>query len=203
MRAELEKTRRQSELFTLKIREARGWLWAVDARRKGIRAWERLKESWKAFNENFPARSTEFAARPGSWDWFKETLHGLDRALDTAIPEIDWSLPGASKSASWVELLQNWEQSREGKIWRELKRPRPEDLVEFRAAFKAIADQIEEFSELHKLLLSDPSDENLVRLRDLTPLSGPVEKIRGQLISPNNGRVGRAYKHFSDKQKKT
>ena len=204
LRAELEKTRRRlEELFTLKIQEARGWLWAVDARRKGIRAWARLKKFWKAFNENFPARSTEFAARPGSWDWFKETLHGLDRALDMEIPEIDWSLPGASKSASWVELLQDWEQSREGKIWRELKRPRPENLVEFRAAFKAIADQIEEFSKLHKLLLSDPSDENLARLRDLTPLSGPVEKIRGQLISPNNGRVGRAYKHFSDKQKKT
>ena len=201
--AELERARRRLELFETAIQEARGWLWAVDARRNGIRAWGRLEAFWDDFNRLFSERSTKFAADPAAWDWFKKALHKLDQALGEAISEIDWSLPGASKSARWVGLLQQWEKSKEGEIRRQLSRPKPENLVELRAAFKAIADQIEEFSKLHGLLLSDQNDRNLARLRDLAPLSGPVEKIRVQLINPHNARVGRAYKSFLEKQKKT
>ena len=202
--AELEQTRRDRlELFTPATQEARGWLRAVDARCNGIRAWDSLEAFWDKFNTLFSQRSTAFDADPAAWDWFKDALHDLDQALGEAISGIDWSLKGASESARWVGLLQQWEKSKEGEIWRQLSRPKPENLVEFRAAFKAIADQIEEFSELHRSLLSDQNDENLARLRDLTPLSGPVEKIRAQLINPYNASVGRAYKSFLEKQKKT
>ena len=192
------------ESFPLDIQKARKWRPAVDTRRKGIKAWNNLKEAWSDFNSEFSTQSTEFDTNPKSWDWFKHKLEVWDQELKSAIGDIDWSLPGASESAKWLNLREQWEESTEGQIWRKLSKPEPENLEALRAVFEKIANQIGRFSELHEYVLSDQNEENLKQLRDLEPLSRPVEAIKRQLTDPSACiKVGRPYKDFIDRQKKT
>ncbi len=202
LRKELEETERTLlDYFKPDIQQARGWRWALHARRNGIKAWSDLEEAWHNFNIEFSKRSTEFPENPDSWNEFKEALEGWDKALKRAVDDIDWSLPRASESVRWVHLREQWEKSREGRIWRELSKPGPEKLEELRAVFEEIADQIRRFSELHECVLSDQNEENLKQLRDLEPLSRPVEAIKRQLTdSDATTTVCNSYKNFINKQ---
>ncbi|ESQ13858.1 MAG TPA: hypothetical protein DIW77_02795 [Chromatiaceae bacterium] len=196
LRPELAELQRGLDRLAPAIRVARAWPDAIRRRQEGIDAWEDLEAAWSAFSSRF-GRLFPLHTETRPWAGFIDLLSSWVRQIEHAIPLIDWELPRARESARWSGLINAWSASDEGHLWLAAGHQVPTDLKALRDHYKIIQAQIKTFEQLHAGLLEEPRQELLAQLEQIEPLSGPINKIKSQLINPDASlSIGSAYRQY-------
>lgn len=208
-RLELGEIERLVEQFRLQIREQRGWRVRVQDRKRGIQCWDRVDDEWNEFRRSFDSLDTSFHRNPSFWNIFIGLLEGWRQTLEQVLPELNWTLPKALESERWIKLLTDWRNSAEGRLWQARREVMPKTLQDLFTIYGEIVDQTKKYAALHTELLTltphyvaDPDAalldrvrEPFMRLRQMQPLTRPVQDIQSQLtneaINPNIGSLYR------------
>jgi hypothetical protein len=201
LRPALEQTRRDLGYLSPAIIQVHGWDLAVERRIEGIRVWDDLATAWEEFSRRFNSRFLGFYNDSTPWTGFQDLLrhwlNNIDQAIVRGLGDTNWEALDGCRSQRWLDLLKIWSQSPEGLLWIEQQRPLPGALSGLRSVYHSIAEQLTQFSVLHTRLLAGVNEVLLAELRDLHPLSRPVDEVRRQLTNPEVAyKIGTAYQRF-------
>ena len=176
---------------------SRGWIAAVDARKRGMRAWDALEGHWQEFRQRFARLETPLPLVPAAWENIVDTLALWDSRLAAAAKDIDPRVPRAGQDRRWAFFMSDWGQSHECRLAAQFlgKNPPAENIQELSALYAQALAQARGFAALHRRLLetvprdaagAGPLDRAvrlaLKELHETRPKTRPVELLRGQLM---------------------
>jgi hypothetical protein len=192
----------------IEVYRATGWDKAVQARTDGMRAWDNIERYWQEFRAKFERVHTLYPSDSSPLTPFLESLGSWCDRLEEAAQELDWNLPRAGESSRWKEQVTRWRETREGSLWLVARDSEPKNVWELLTCYQVILEQMRDFSELHRELMTSVTtyipypdadlltqlEPALAQLKDCMPLSSPVEKVRDFLVNPDIGNVGAVYR---------
>jgi hypothetical protein len=192
----------------VEVYRARGWDKAVQARTDGMRVWDNIERYRQEFRAKFERIHTLYPSDSSPLTSFLESLGLWCDRLEEAAQELDWNLPGAERSSRWREQVMRWRETGEGSLWLTARDSEPKNVWELLTCYQVILEQMRDFAELHRELMTSVTtyipypgadllaqlELALAQLRDCMPLSSPVEKVRDFLVNPDIGNVGTVYR---------
>jgi adenosylhomocysteinase len=138
----------------IEVYRATGWDKAVQARTDGMRAWDNIERYWQEFRAKFERVHTLYPSDSSPLTPFLKSLGSWCNRLEEAAEELDRNLIRAGESSRWKEQVTRWRETGEGALWLAAGRSKPKNLQELLEYYQVILEQMRDFSELHRELMT-------------------------------------------------